>query len=88
MGGNYDVKRDLMMRNLLFLLFFLLICMIRIPVYAEDKNTKPASPQISGEDMEIVKVLEILSLMDLMEDLDLLKDMDLLIEEENHENND
>ncbi len=77
-----------MIRNLIFLLFFLLIWIAGKPVFAEEANLKTDSPEISKEDMEIVKVMEILTLMDLIEDLDLLKDMDILIEEESHENND
>ncbi len=52
---------------------------------AEERTTKPAAPDISVEDMKIIKMMDILKLMDLAKNLELIRDLDILTEENNHE---
>ena len=69
------------------LLIFIFLGMLSVDNgVASEVGKTEATPELSEEDMKVIKVMEILELMDEMEHLDLLKDMDLLIEEEGNEN--
>ena len=79
-----------MMKNILSILFFMMLCLNDGVIFAQEqqKETPKKINEISKEDMEVIKVLEVLKLMDLMENMDLVKDMDILIEEDTHEDTD
>jgi hypothetical protein len=64
----------------------LTICVYLGSAGADNGQTTKQSPDISPEDMEIIRLMETLVLMDMAEELELVQEWEIITEEKNDEN--
>ncbi len=75
-----------MRKMILFIILSSLIACGQVLGEESGQLTKE-KPEISKEDMEIIKNMEILELMEIARELQLLQEMNILIEEDEYEKN-